>query len=59
VSGECVIARADSSPILEFPTGIALITIFAGRRYLATEDVVKQHPELFRPVEQPKAAEAL
>jgi hypothetical protein len=51
-----VIAKADSSPILTFPSGIALITIRAGRRYLATDDVVKQHPHLFRPVERPAPA---
>ena len=51
MSRRYVIARADSSPVLTYPTGIALITIRAGRRYLATEDVVKQHPHLFAPVE--------
>jgi hypothetical protein len=44
---EYVVAKADASPILTFPSGIALITIYAGRRYLAADAVVKQHPELF------------
>jgi hypothetical protein len=49
VSAEYVIAKADASPILEFPTGIALITVFAGQRYVAADAVVKQYPELFVP----------
>jgi hypothetical protein len=57
VSEKYVICKADSSPILEFPTGIAIITVRAGRHYLATDAVVKQHPELFVPVrtDKPKA----
>ena len=56
-----VIAKADSSPVLTFPTGIAIVTIHAGRRYLATDDVVKQRPDLFVgvPTAPPKAAGAL
>jgi hypothetical protein len=42
VSGEYVIAKADASPVLNFPTGIALITIYACRRYLAADAVVRQ-----------------
>jgi hypothetical protein len=57
VSGEYVIAKADASPILTFPTGIALITVYAGRRYLAADAVVKQHPELFVPVGHPVPAQ--
>jgi hypothetical protein len=56
VSGEYVIAKADASPILTFPSGIALITISAGRRYLAADAGVRQHPQLFAPV-QPKATD--
>jgi hypothetical protein len=40
-----------ASPILQFPSGIALITIYAGWRYLAADAVVQQHPELFVPVQ--------
>jgi hypothetical protein len=50
VSREYVIAIADASPIMEFPTGIEMLTIRAGRRYSTAEAVVKQHPELFSPM---------
>jgi hypothetical protein len=57
VSDKYVIAKADSSPILEFPTGIAIMTVYAGRRYLAADAVVQQHPELFRPLERKATVE--
>jgi hypothetical protein len=50
VSGKYVIAKADASPIPQFPTGVALLTIRAGRRYSTAEAVVKQHPHLFREI---------
>ena len=49
---EHVICKVDASPILRFPSGIAILTVHAGRRYSTAEDVVRQHPHLFRPVEQ-------
>lgn len=60
MSGKYVICKADSSPVLEFPTGIAILTVRAGRRYLAAEAVVKQHPHLFEfePLEPAKVPEA-
>ena len=51
MSGDYVICKADASPILEWPGGIAILTIRAGRRYSTAEAVVKQHPHLFRPLE--------
>ena len=50
MSSEYVIAIADASPIMEFPTGIEMLTIRAGRRYSTADAVVKQRPDLFRPV---------
>lgn len=50
MSGEYVTCKAGSSPILRFPTGIAVQTVRAGRRYSTAEAVVKQHPHLFRPL---------
>lgn len=51
MSGRYVICVADSSPTLRFPPGhIVQQTVRAGRRYLASEAVVKQYPELFRDV---------
>jgi hypothetical protein len=40
---------------LQFPTGSVVQALHLGRRYLATEAVVKQHPERFEPIE-PAAA---
>ena len=51
MSGEYVICKADASPILQWPGGIAILTIRAGRRYSTEEAVVKQHPELFTALE--------
>ena len=50
MSGEYVICKADSSPILEFPGRIAILTVRAGRRCSTAEPVVKQHPHLFREI---------
>jgi hypothetical protein len=50
MSSQYVICKADSSPILKFPTGIAVQTVRAGRRYSAAEAVVQQHPHLFREI---------
>jgi hypothetical protein len=49
MSGRYVICKADSSPILRFPTDIAVQTVRAGRLYSTAEAVVKQHLHLFRP----------
>ena len=48
----CIDNRPDGWVTLKFPEGTVVQALHLGARYLASEAVVKQHPERFEPVER-------
>jgi hypothetical protein len=56
----CIDNTPDGWVTLDFPSlGSVVMGLHLGGRYLASEAVVKQHPERFEPIAPPKAIEAL